>query len=72
MCIKVHGLDRTRLILDPFMGIGTTALASLKVRKPCIGFDVDETYLKEASDRVKAFKSSPEPLENSQGATNSW
>ena len=67
MCIKVHGLDRTRLVLDPFVGIGTTALASLKVRKPCIGFDVDEAYLKEASERVKAFKSSTEPLGNSQG-----
>jgi site-specific DNA-methyltransferase (adenine-specific) len=71
MCIKVHGLDRTRLVLDPFMGIGTTALASLKVRKACIGFDVDETYLKEASDRVKGFKSSPEPLGNSQDTIDS-
>jgi site-specific DNA-methyltransferase (adenine-specific) len=72
MCIKVHGLSRTKLVLDPFMGIGTTALACLRVRKHCIGFEVDETYLKEASDRIKAFKSSPEPLGNSQGTIKPW
>ena len=56
MCVKVHGLERTNLILDPFMGIGTTAMASLKVCKPCIGFEIDEKYLQVASDRIREFK----------------
>ncbi len=57
MCIKVHGLERARTILDPFMGIGTTAMASLRLHKPCVGFEIDANYLQVASDRIKKFRS---------------
>jgi len=56
MCIRAHGLERTNLVVDPFMGIGTTALASLRVHKPCVGFEIDEKYLRVASDRVAEFR----------------
>jgi site-specific DNA-methyltransferase (adenine-specific) len=56
MCIRTHGLERTRLVLDPFMGIGTTAMASLRVQKPCVGFEIDEKYLKVAGDRITEFR----------------
>lgn len=56
MCIKVHGVDRAQMVLDPFMGIGTTAMASLRLHKHCIGFEIDEKYLKVASDRVAEFR----------------
>jgi site-specific DNA-methyltransferase (adenine-specific) len=56
MCIKVHGVDRAQMVLDPFMGIGTTAIASLRLHKHCIGFEIDEKYLKVASDRVAEFR----------------
>jgi len=52
MCIKLHGLSRVRLVLDPFMGIGSTALACQKLGVPCIGFEIDESYLKLASERL--------------------
>lgn len=57
MCIRLHGLTRVRKVLDPFIGIGSTALASIAVGKPCIGFDVDEKYLLVAKERIEGMKS---------------
>lgn len=48
MCIKLHGLERTNLVLDPFLGIGNTAIACKKLKKNFIGFEIDETYYDEA------------------------
>jgi site-specific DNA-methyltransferase (adenine-specific) len=56
MCIKIHGLERTKLVLDPFMGIGTTAMASLRIHKPCVGFEIDQKYLDVAAERIRDFK----------------
>lgn len=53
-CIKLHGIDRTRLVLDPFMGIGSTALACQKLVIPCVGFDTDSTYLDFAKELLLA------------------
>lgn len=55
MCIKLHGCNRTNLVLDPFIGIGTTALASLRLGKSCVGFDIDKQYLDVASNRINSF-----------------
>jgi site-specific DNA-methyltransferase (adenine-specific) len=55
MCIRLHGVDRTKLVLDPFIGIGSTALACLRLGVSCIGFDIDPEYLKFASDRVRGY-----------------
>ena len=56
MCIRLHGLTRVRKVLDPFMGIGSTALACIETGKPCIGFDVDEKYLQVAKERIEGMK----------------
>ena len=53
MCIKLHGLSRTKLVLDPFMGIGSTAIASIKLGVDYIGFEIDESYVKIAERRIK-------------------
>lgn len=53
MCILLHGLSRTKLVLDPFMGIGTTAVACLRLGVPCIGFEIDADYLDWAKDRLR-------------------
>lgn len=52
MCINLHGLNRTNLVLDPFVGIGSTALACLRLGVSCIGFDIDQKYLDVASHRI--------------------
>ena len=46
MCIEVHGVNRTKLVLDPFMGIGNTAIACQKLGVDYIGFEIDKTYAK--------------------------
>jgi site-specific DNA-methyltransferase (adenine-specific) len=52
-CIKLHGVSRIHTMLDPFLGIGNSAVAAQRcgVRK-FIGFEIDETYLSEAKRRI--------------------
>lgn len=52
MCIKLHGLERCRLVMDPFLGIGNTAVACLNLNKAFIGFELDQSYYDEAASRV--------------------
>jgi len=55
MCIKLHGISRAKLVLDPFMGIGSTALACLRLGVSCVGFEIDKKYLEVASARIHSF-----------------
>jgi site-specific DNA-methyltransferase (adenine-specific) len=53
-CIKLHGVSHVRTMLDPFLGIGNSAVAA----KDCgvtkfIGFEIDNTYLAEAKRRLR-------------------
>ena len=54
MCIKLHGLDKTKLVLDPFNGIGNTGRACLKLGLDFIGFEIDLSYF---IDSFKILKS---------------
>jgi site-specific DNA-methyltransferase (adenine-specific) len=44
MCIKLHGCEKTGLVLDPFVGTGSTALACRKLGVNFVGFDIDPYY----------------------------
>jgi site-specific DNA-methyltransferase (adenine-specific) len=57
-CIKVHGIRRAKVMLDPFVGIGHSALAAKEcgVRK-FVGFDIDPAYLKVARQYLKTKNS---------------
>jgi site-specific DNA-methyltransferase (adenine-specific) len=53
MCIRLHGIRPTTTMLDPFLGIGHSALAA----EACalhrfIGFDIDPEYIAEARARL--------------------
>jgi site-specific DNA-methyltransferase (adenine-specific) len=52
-CIKLHGASRVRSMLDPFLGIGSSAVAAQRcgVRR-FIGFEIDDAYLSEAKRRI--------------------
>lgn len=52
-CIKLHGESHVETMLDPFLGIGNSAVAAQRCGvKKFIGFEIDETYLTEAKKRV--------------------
>jgi site-specific DNA-methyltransferase (adenine-specific) len=52
-CIKLHGARRARTMLDPFLGIGNSAVAAKRCGvKTFIGFEIDESYLTEARRRL--------------------
>jgi site-specific DNA-methyltransferase (adenine-specific) len=52
MCIKLHGTNRAALVLDPLMGSGSTAIASIRLGIPFVGFEIDEKYLEMAKERT--------------------
>ena len=47
--------DKGDLILDPFMGAGTTAQVCLEENRNFIGFEIDETYHQMCVDRVQPW-----------------
>lgn len=44
------------VILDPFIGSGTTGLVALKCERRFVGYDISEEYIKLANNRINAFK----------------
>ena len=59
-CIRLHGVARVQTMLDPFLGIGNSAVAAQQCGVPnFIGFEIDEQYLAEARRRVGEAAASP-------------
>jgi site-specific DNA-methyltransferase (adenine-specific) len=54
-CVKLHGLARAGVVLDPFLGLGSTAVAAARLGLDFVGIEMDEYYLKEAVRRVKSI-----------------
>lgn len=52
MCIRLHGLANTRLVLDPFLGIGQSAIATLGLGVDFVGFEIDTGYFAESCRRL--------------------
>jgi site-specific DNA-methyltransferase (adenine-specific) len=51
-CIRLHGIRDDLVMLDPFLGIGNSAVAAKRCGvKNFIGFEIDEQYLAEAKRR---------------------
>jgi site-specific DNA-methyltransferase (adenine-specific) len=42
------------LVLDPFLGGGTTAIAALHIKRGCVGIELDEAHAKLAVKRIKS------------------
>ncbi len=52
-CIKLHGVAHVQTMLDPFLGIGNSAVAAEQCGVPqFLGFEIDEEYLVEARRRL--------------------
>ena len=50
MCIRLHGT--AKLVIDPFIGIGSTAVAAMHRGISFVGFEIDKEYLNAAIDRI--------------------
>ncbi|WP_435892963.1 DNA-methyltransferase [Oceaniferula spumae] len=56
-CIRLHGKGETTNMLDPFNGIGTSAVAALRSNiSSYMGFDIDEDYLEVTKERLLVEK----------------
>lgn len=52
-CIRLHGVTKDLVMLEPFLGIGNSAVAARNLGvKQFIGFEIDESYLAEAKNRI--------------------
>lgn len=53
-CLRLHGLERAGTVMDPFLGLGNTAIAAARLGLDFVGVEMDEHYLGEAIRRIKA------------------
>lgn len=56
LCIKLHGVRKGMIVYDPFMGIGSTALACLQLEIDFIGTEIDNAYIKAAIGSIENLK----------------
>ena len=50
MCIRLHG--NAKLVIDPFVGIGSAAVAAMRLGISFVGFEIDKEYLDATIDRI--------------------
>ena len=60
--------EQGEVVLDPFMGSGSTGIACVTENRNFIGIELDEQYFEVAQDRIKQAKSAW--LDNLLGGTN--
>ncbi len=53
------------IVLDPFLGSGTTAIAAKRLRRRWIGIELNEEYITEAQSRIGVDVENPEQLTDS-------
>lgn len=56
-CIEATGIEQA-VVLDPFMGSGTTAVAALKLGHNYLGFELNPATKAEAEERIKKYLAS--------------
>ena len=55
-CIKLHGYDENTIVYDPFMGIGTTALACIDLGVNYLGTEINKDYVQLAESTINKRK----------------
>ena len=53
-CMRLHGLERITLAMDPFLGLGSSAVAAARLGVEFVGVEIDGDYLQDAVARVKS------------------
>lgn len=54
--IKIFTTGKNTVVLDPFMGSGSTIISAYKLGRKGIGFELSEEYVKMAKNRLKSFQ----------------
>ncbi len=63
--------DEGEEVLDPFIGSGQTALAALRQKRRCVGYDIEPAYIALSSQRVILPPPPPENITSSRGSKRS-
>lgn len=61
-----------QIVLDPFMGSGTTAVAARSLKRQFIGFELVEAYHKQAVERLKQREGTDRQASNGERKRNDW
>lgn len=54
------------IVLDPFVGSGSTCIAAMRDNRRFIGYDINEDYIRLAKERITSFKNSQKPDEDTR------
>jgi site-specific DNA-methyltransferase (adenine-specific) len=52
LCIQLHGIRPDLVVYDPFVGIGTTALACISLNVKYVGTELDKEYVRIANENI--------------------
>jgi modification methylase len=66
---RIISSTNAKIILDPFMGSGTTAIASIMNKRHYIGIEISKEYIDLAKKRVKEYKKKDEMISKREGVT---
>ena len=58
-CLIENSTNKGQLVLDPFIGSGTTALAAIASKRHFIGCELDKEYYDKACKRIKLEQAQP-------------
>lgn len=58
-CMDIAKVQQGALILDPYMGSGTTLIAAIRTGRRAIGIEIDERHFRTAVERVKRELAQP-------------
>jgi site-specific DNA-methyltransferase (adenine-specific) len=53
MCIQLYGLEQTRLVADPFLGISMSGIAAAELGVDFAGFEIDPEYFETAREQIE-------------------
>ena len=70
-CIELHGIEPNMLVYDPFMGIGNTALACVRLGVNYIGTEIDAGYIEIANEQISGLTSTTRQPVTEYGLTQS-
>jgi site-specific DNA-methyltransferase (adenine-specific) len=54
-CLQLYTFNG-EIVLDPFMGSGSTAIAALKAGRHYVGYEIEAEYVKLANQRISSYR----------------